>query len=163
MGKKGKSMSVRGVSGGAAYGGDVLATPGAMITTSTVSLGRFEGIDLTTGDGDAHRVHIKTTGPSDIYVVTNTMAPGGHTGWHTHPGPSLITVQAGTATVYAGNDPTCTPRVYPTGSGFIDPGDGHVHLLRNEDRVDLVTVAVQIVPAGAARQINAPDPGHCPS
>jgi len=139
------------------------ATPDSMITTSTVSLGRFDGIDVKTGDGDAHRVRIKTTGASDVYVVTNTIAPGGRTGWHTHPGPSLITVKAGTATVYEGDDPTCTPRVYPAGSGFIDQGDGHVHRLCNEASVDLVTVAVQIVRAGAERQINAPDPGHCPS
>ena len=162
MGQKRKSMSARGVSGGAAYGGSMLATPDSMITTSTVSLGRFDGIDVTTGDGDAHRVRIKTTGSSDVYVVTNTITPGGHTNWHTHPGPSLITVKAGTATVYDGDDPTFAPRVYPAGSGFIDPGDGHVHLLRNEDSVDLVTVAVQIVPADAERQIHAPDPGHCP-
>lgn len=64
--------------------------------------------------------------------------------------------------MYEVDDPTCTPRVYPAGSGFIDPGDGHVHLLRNEGRVDLVTVAVQILPARAERRINAADPGHYP-
>ena len=138
-----------------------LATPGFMITSINLSLGRFGEIDLRTNDTLPHQVKVKTKGASDVYVGSNTWAPGGHSGWHTHPGPSLITVKAGTATVYAGDDPTCTPRVYPTGSGFIDQADGHVHLLRNEDSVDLVTVAVQIIPAGAERQINAPDPGHC--
>ena len=95
-------------------------------------------------------------------MVTSTIAPGGHTGWHTHAGPSLITVQAGTATAYEGDDPTCTPRVYAAGSGFIDQGDGHAHILRNEGDVELVTVAVQILPAGAERRIDTPDPGTCP-
>jgi quercetin dioxygenase-like cupin family protein len=153
---------VLAVVGGAAYGGSVLATPGAMITSSTVSLGRFDEIDVNSKSAGPHQVNIKTKGSSDVYVVTNTIAPGGHTGWHTHPGPSLITVMAGTATAYEGDDPTCTPRVYPAGSGFIDPGDGHVHLLRNEGSDDLVTVAVQILPASAERRIDAPAPGNCP-
>ena len=148
--------------GVAAYGGVVMATEGSMITSSTLSRGRFDEIDVRTGDTEAHQVSLKTKGSSDVHVVSNTIAPGGHTGWHTHPGPSLITVQAGTVTAYEGDDPTCTPRVYQTGSGFIDPGDGHVHLLRNEGSVDLVTVAVQILPAAAERRIDTPDPGLCP-
>jgi quercetin dioxygenase-like cupin family protein len=36
----------------------------------------------------------------------------GNTGWHMHPGPSLITVTAGTITAYDGDDPTCAPRTF---------------------------------------------------
>src|ERR1700733_2748735 len=39
-------------------------------------------------------------GPSDVYVQSNVWAPGGSTGWHTHPGNSLIIVTAGTVTDY---------------------------------------------------------------
>jgi quercetin dioxygenase-like cupin family protein len=94
--------------------------------------------------------------------VSNKFAPGGQSGWHTHPGPSLITVKAGTVTAYSGDDPSCTPHVYAAGTGFIDPGGGHVHLLRNEGSVEAETVAVQILPAGAERRIDAPIPGNCP-
>lgn len=159
--RKGTWVVLLSLLGVTAYGGTVMATEGLMITSSTVSRGRFDEIDVKTGGAPGHGVSIATTGPSDVHVITNTIAPGGHTGWHTHPGPSLITVQAGTVTAYDGEDPTCTPRVYQAGSGFIDPGDGHVHLLRNEGDVDVVTIAVQIVPAGAERRIDAPDPGHC--
>jgi hypothetical protein len=34
-------------------------------------------------------------------------------------------------------------------------------MLRNEGSVEAETVAVQILPAGAPRRIDAPDPGHC--
>ena len=44
---------------------------------------------------------------------------------------------------------------------MIDPGDGHVHLLRNEGTTNLVTVTVHILPAGAPRRIDAPAPGNC--
>ena len=147
--------------GVAASGGTVIATDGSMITSSTVSRGRFDEINVKTGGTEAHGVSIQVKGSSDVHVVTNTIAPGGHTGWHTHPGPSLITVQSGTVTAYDSHDPTCTPRVFQAGSGFIDTGDGHVHILRNEGSVDVVTVAVQILPADAGRRIDTPDPGHC--
>jgi quercetin dioxygenase-like cupin family protein len=145
----------------AAYAGRALATPGSGITSSTVSLGRFDEFSVVTAGTVTHRASVTTKGASDVFVVTNRIAPGGHTGWHSHPGPSLITVQSGTATAYDGDDPSCAARVYSAGSGFIDPGDGHVHLLRNEGDVELVLVAVQILPAGAERRIDAPDPGTC--
>lgn len=105
---------------------------------------------------------IATKGSSDLYVVRNTFSPGGTTGWHTHPGPSLITVTQGTITVYEGTDPTCTPHVYPAGSTFIDEGGKDLHLLRNETGVDAITVAVQLVPTDATRRIDKPNPGFCP-
>ncbi len=101
-------------------------------------------------------------GDSDIYITKNTFPPGAHTGWHTHPGPSLITVVSGELTVYEAADPTCTPHVYHAGESFTDIGCGDVHLVRNESNVEAVNVAVQIVPAGAARRIDADAPGNCP-
>jgi quercetin dioxygenase-like cupin family protein len=113
--------------------------------------------------GPFWKARIDTNRDSDLYVVRNTFAVGGHTGWHTHPGPSLITVTVGTITAYEGNDPHCTPHVYPQGSTFVDLGGADVHLLRNEGSVPAVTVAVQLVPAGVPRRIDVtPAPGNCP-
>jgi len=56
----------------------------------------------------------------------------------------------------------CTPVRYDTGEGFVDPGDGDVHLLRNESGAPAETVAVQILPQGSTRRIDAPSPGNCP-
>jgi hypothetical protein len=47
--------------------------------------------------------------------------------------------------------------VHQAGSGFIER-DGHVHLLRNEGDVDVVTVAVQIVPADSDRRTDVATP-----
>lgn len=141
--------------------GVALATPGSGISTTNISVALFEDIRVKT-NVDGHKVTIDTKGPSDVYVVSNVIAPGGHTGWHTHPGPSLITVKAGTISAYAGDDPTCSPTVYSAGQGFVDPGDGHVHILRNEGTVAAETVAVQLLPQGAVRRIDVPLPGNCP-
>jgi hypothetical protein len=46
--------------------------------------------------------------------------------------------------------------------GFVDPGGDHVHLLRNETSEEARTVAVQMIPAGAGRRIDAAGPPACP-
>ena len=103
----------------------------------------------------------RTKGPSDLYVQSNVWTPGGTTGWHTHPGRSLIIVTAGTMTAYEADDPTCAPRQYTIGEGFVDEGGDHVHVLRNEQAVEARTVAVQLVPADATRRIDAATSPHC--
>jgi len=74
----------------------------------------------------------------------------------------VVLVKSGTATVYDGDDPNCTSVRYPAGTGFIDSGGGHVHMVRNEGTEPLVTVAFQIIPTGALRRIDAASPGYCP-
>jgi quercetin dioxygenase-like cupin family protein len=141
-----------------------LATP-AKDFTSVFTRSFFETIRVLGGtdkEGEDARVKIIAKDPSDVYVVTNTVAPGGYSGWHTHPGPSVVLVKTGTATVYDGDDPTCTPVRYPAGTGFIDAGGGHVHMVRNEGKEPLVTEAFQIIPAGDSRRIDIPvSPGYC--
>lgn len=152
--------------------GSVQATPASGFSGTTLTVGRFDEIDvfnqfvlhshLTPGNNNVWLSMQKTKGLSDVYVQSNVWQAGGTTGWHTHPGHSLIIVTAGTVTVYEGNDPTCAPAVYTAGMGFVDPGGDHVHLIRNEGAVPASTIAVQLIPAGAVRRIDAPDPGNCP-
>ena len=147
-----------------AYTGVVLATPPSGFTSTTLSLGRFDEIDVHHNDrpNSPWRSKQSTKGFSDLYVQSNVWAPGGTSGWHTHPGHSLITVTAGTVTAYEGDDPDCEPTVYTAGMGFVDPGGDHVHVLRNEGAVEARTITVQLIPAGATRRIDVADPGHCP-
>jgi hypothetical protein len=148
------------------------ATPSSGYSSSTLALGRFGEFDVfnkymlppVPGERQNDRIWLswqKTKGDSDLYVQTNTWQPGGTTGWHSHPGHSLIIVTAGTVTDYEGDDPNCTPHVYTQGMGFVDPGGDHVHMVRNEGKVMGSTIAVQLIPAGASRKIDAPDPGNC--
>ena len=136
-----------------------LATPPSGVITTPIATGRFGAIDTQIKTG-AWKAKLKTKGASDLHVLQNTIAPGGTFGWHRHPGPSLVIVKSGTATLYLANDPACTPHVVPAGSGFVDSG-GDVHVVRNEGSVDLVTVVASLVPADAARRIDAPSPRNC--
>jgi quercetin dioxygenase-like cupin family protein len=150
--------------GVAAYAGSVLATPQVGVTTSTVAKSLFDEIDLNshTIPADQWQARLKTEGMSDVYVVDNKFAPGATTGWHSHPGPSLIFVVSGTVTNYHGNDPTCTGQTYSAGQGFVDQGGDDVHMIRNETSTSAETVAVQLLPQGAPRKIDvSPAPQNC--
>jgi uncharacterized cupin superfamily protein len=147
---------------GAGAGTRALATPASGFSGSTLAMARFDEIDVHNATEPAHwQAKLKTKGLSDVYVQSNLWTPGGTTGWHTHPGHSLIIVTAGTITAYEGDDPTCTPQVYTQGMGFVDEGGDHVHVLRNEGTTDARTVAVQMIPAAAVRRIDVPSPGNC--
>src|SRR5262249_20429973 len=110
----------------------VEATPADKFTGTTLGVGKFDRINvfnhtIVEGADPNSKSWLslqKTQGPSDLYVESNVWQPGGSTGWHTHPGHSLIMVTAGTIKAYEGDDPTCTPTEYTVGMGFVDPGDG---------------------------------------
>jgi quercetin dioxygenase-like cupin family protein len=142
------------------------ATPSTGVTTTILAKSLFDGIHVKahTNIPNPWKAKLQTHGQSDVYVVDNKFAPGATAGWHSHPGPSLILVVAGTVTNYEGDDPNCTPHAYSAGSGFIDPGSGHAHLLRNETEATAETIAVQLLPQGADRRIDVPAaPGNCAS
>ena len=109
---------------------------------------------------DGYDVELKTHDNTDIAVSNIVVVPGGHSGWHKHPGPVLVIVKTGTITFYKGNDRTCSPTVHPAGTAFIEPG-GDVGMARNEGTVDATVTATFLVPAGAATRIDAPRPGNC--
>ena len=142
------------------------ATPVCGVVTETLAVGHYRSglLNLMCNEFDQYGwdLKLKVKGDSDVYVTRHTFQPGQHTGWHTHPGPSLITVISGELTVYEADNPTCTPTVYHAGESFTDIGCGDVHLVRNEGNVQAMDVAVQIVPAGAARRIDADQPANCP-
>ena len=157
--------------------GNVLATPSSGQTTTILAKATIPDLDLsgrmaTTVSGPEGKTHpgvwlakINTHGLSDAYVVGNKFAAnGGTSGWHSHPGPSVVFVVAGTITNYSSDDPSCSPRVYTAGQSFTDPGGDDEHMLRNEDpTVVAETIAVQFIAAGATRRIDAPGPDGCPA
>ena len=98
----------------------------------------------------------------DIEVVTQTIriAPGGHTGWHSHPGPVFVTITQGSMSFYFASDPACTEIPYGDGDTFIDRG-GTIHIARNEGDTDLVLYATYLVPVGVPFRVDQPNPGNC--
>jgi quercetin dioxygenase-like cupin family protein len=125
-------------------------------TTILAGPSLLEGPFKVKSESDINELEIEVKGFSDVYVVQNKVAPGGHTGWHSHPGPSIVSVVSGTATEYHGDDPF-TPIVHHAGTCFVDDGDG-AHIVRNEGTTELVLIAFQVLPLGATRRIDEPAP-----
>jgi quercetin dioxygenase-like cupin family protein len=152
--------------------GNAGATPAVRFAATTILSRRFDKDEVLSqsivpdSSEDDRRAKVwlseqKTAGPSDLYVQSNVWQPGGSTGWHTHPGNSLIFVAAGTVTEYESSDRDCKPHVYSKGMRFLDPRGDHAHIVRNEGDTVARTIAVQLIPAGVARRIDAADPGTC--
>jgi hypothetical protein len=109
---------------------------------------------------DGYCARLASHDNTDIAVANIVVAPGGHSGWHYHPGPVLVVVKTGTITFYMGDDPTCSPQVHPAGTAFIENG-GMVGIARNEGAVEATVVATFFVPAGSPTRLDAAAPGNC--
>lgn len=137
----------------------VLATPGSGVLFNSIARATLEPFETESKTND-WKVEIETTGLSDIVTQTITLAPDGSSGWHSHPGPAIVSVKSGTVTFYMGDDPSCTPHVFSTDTGFVEPG-GMVHIARNEGSENLTLNVTYIVPHGAPQRIDQPSPGNC--
>ena len=122
---------------------------------------------------DPTDVKFKVKGQSQEVISVNdaqqtviqqvVIAPGGSTGWHSHPGPVVVLIKSGQMSFYDSEDPTCTVRTYSAGQAFVDRGRGHVHIARNEstsENLELWATYFDVPPGGAFR-IDAPNPGNC--
>ena len=139
--------------------GAAFATSASMVTSTSLAQGDAKAIDVMVKTGD-WKLKLDTNGPSTLATSEIRVAPGGHFGWHSHPGPSLVIVKSGTSTFYRGDDPSCTPETHPAETAYVDPG-GVVHTARNEGSTELVLLVTRLMPAGVPPRNDEPDPGNC--
>jgi len=113
-------------------------------------------------------VRMSAKGATDVHVLESVIAPGGTFGWHSHPGPSLVTVKSGTLSVYHAADCTSPQQSgpgLPLGSTFVDQGHD-LHMVRHNSTTEPADVyVVSFVPAGFSRRIDEPNPNPtvCPN
>jgi quercetin dioxygenase-like cupin family protein len=128
---------------------------GAAVVAATVLI--VSGLALASGSGQhdvtraddaktglADGVHVKTAGPSEVTTYHITVAAGGHTPWHYHPGPHIVQVKTGTIRVYQTD---CSFKTYTAGQGFFDPGHTAppmVHIAHNAEATEAVLVVTDI-------------------
>src|SRR5438105_12219654 len=70
------------------------ATPVVGVESTSFAVGTFDGLEARS-QTDTHEVELRATGPTDVHILQNKIAPGGTFGWHSHPGPSIVVVQSG--------------------------------------------------------------------
>ncbi len=153
--KRNKAVVALSIAVGVLFSAGVaLATPGLNFTLTPLARGTVaERIKVHTDE-----VKLQTKGPIDIFVNQLTIQPGGHTGWHSHPGPNLVVVKQGTVVSY---DANCAARTLTAGQAFVDPGEGHVHIMRNVGTVPAVLLVTALMPVGAQLRIDEPAPATC--
>jgi quercetin dioxygenase-like cupin family protein len=152
------------------------AIPGA----ATPSVG-FSSVILARGT-EMSRASLPLKHGLDIVVAKITLIPGGSSGWHSHPGGAIATIQQGEITFYSpvvkGHDergqsqsdeeggsrhPNCVITKYTAGQSFVElPGE--VGFAKNTGSIDTIIVAVfPGVPVGVVggQRIDQPNPGTC--
>jgi quercetin dioxygenase-like cupin family protein len=133
-----------------------LATPGeGAFPTLIAGPVALDELDIK-GKTETHELKLKTKGISQSAIVRFHIVPGGHTGWHSHPGPAFVMVKAGTLTLYYADNPDFGVN-YPAGTGWVEE-PGRVHIARNHGDVEVELDAFLLVPLGAPLRIDEPDP-----
>jgi hypothetical protein len=147
------------VSGGVALAGHVTQVDPATVPTGF--LAAHNSIDDVPVSALARAVQPDGT---DVHVQHVRLGANAPTGWHTHPGPALVTVVKGSL-VYedAATANRCRRLVYSAGEGFVDRGFGHVHrAIAGPDGVDFYVVYL-LPPGTASHVVPTSAPAECGS
>ncbi|MDQ3210469.1 MAG: cupin domain-containing protein [Actinomycetota bacterium] len=136
----------------ATMAGVALGTPGSGVTAVVVAAGTIANpIGIPQAPGEA------------TWITETTFAPGGTTGWHSHPGKTLVVVASGTLTLYRARGDDCRVREFTAGEGFIErPTSVHVGVNEGDEPVVLGVTYFRIR-ANDVLRIDKPDPGVCVS
>jgi len=147
----------------AAVTGVVLATPGSGAVGTVRARAAFaDPVDIKLKVG-AHNEVLHVPNARDTVMQQIIIAPGGHTGWHSHPGPAIALITRGELTLYDGDNPSCVGVPYGVGQAFVDSGQAHVHLGRNLSGQETeVWVTYLDVPPGGSVRTDEANPGFCP-
>jgi quercetin dioxygenase-like cupin family protein len=145
--------------------GGALATPVISATAETARGPLVDRpLDVNWKFAPGVSVKLQTKGDVEVAYQRITIAPGGTLGWHSHPGPTVVTVFRGTLSFYHAED--CTHEIeFATGTSFSNLPD-EIHLARNEGTEDVVVFASYYVPLNTPPvmlRMDQPSPGPtCP-
>jgi hypothetical protein len=131
------------------------ATPPSGIAAELLARGTVARADHVHVAG----IKLATRRPIDVATVHVTFQPGGSTGWHTHPGPALVTVKTGQLTLHRAKG--CRTRTFAAGQTFLEYGPYDVNLTGNETGAVTETLVTFLLPVGAPLTVDAPAP-RCP-
>lgn len=152
----------------ATVAGTALGTPPSPVPTLSAETARGplvdRPLDVNMRFDDGSKVKLDTKGPIEVAVQRIVAKPGATFGWHTHPGPTIVTVLSGTLTLYHAEH--CTAGIaYGPGTSFSNLPD-EIHLAKNLGSTDLVIYASYFVPVRTpplALRMDQPSPGaECP-
>jgi quercetin dioxygenase-like cupin family protein len=142
--------------------GTALATPGVGVLRAPVHARGTYAHELNVHSHAG--VTLETASPVDFVTQEIVLEPGGTTGWHSHPGPVLVTVKTGELTLVYADDASCEGTTYRAGESFVDRGDETVHTAVNNGSTEVELWATYLIPGepGAPARLDSPSTGGCP-
>ena len=147
---------------------------GLFIASNAVPGGATPSVGLTSdvlGRGtNASHGSLPLRQGSDIVVLRNTLAHGGSSGWHSHPGGAIVVVQQGEITIHAsvrkGEDedgPRCVVTPYQAAQAFVErPGEVVIGVNTASSGETIIVATFPSVPVGGLSRTDQPNPGTCP-
>jgi quercetin dioxygenase-like cupin family protein len=96
---------------------------------------------------------LQVQGETDAYVQRLVLAPGGYSGWHSHPGLLVGIVKSGTIDFY---DANC--RKHTVGAGEVYTENADAHGIINTGSADAELYISYLIKHGAPRRLEAPAP-----
>lgn len=91
-------------------------------------------VTITYAEGEMGTREVEMDDGASVVVGEVTWEPGGTSGWHTHPGPVIVSVAEGEIELV--NEDDCATRAYSAGEAFVAPGQGNVHVATNASDTD---------------------------
>jgi quercetin dioxygenase-like cupin family protein len=96
-------------------------------------------------------IEFSTSGATDVITQRGEFVAGGITGWHMHPGLTVVTVKSGTVTNHSG----CHVTVLSAGQTFVEPPFTPILVTSPTGAVVFATL---VVPAGTPARIEVTPP-----
>jgi hypothetical protein len=149
------------VAGALAAAGAAIANHVPQVDPATVPTGMLAEHNAIADVPVSALARAVTPNGADVFVQHVRLGANTATGWHTHPGPALVSVVNGSVTYEDAEANRCVDAIYTAGEGFVDRGFGHVHrAIAGLQGVDFYVTYV--LPPGSATHVipvnEAPEP-----
>src|SRR5215831_17021325 len=119
----------------------------------------FTSVLIGRGQSD-HSFGIQQRKGNDVVTTQNTEAPGGFSGWHSHPGTVVLVIQSGQLTVYS--EPVgggeCSVHTYSAGQVFLEHPEDEQNVVNTGTVPAVLAVTFFNVPHGANPRIDQANP-----
>jgi quercetin dioxygenase-like cupin family protein len=123
----------------------------------------FTSVLIGRGQSD-HSFGIHQRKGNDVVTTQNTLAPGGFSGWHSHPGTAVLVVQSGQLTLLS--EPVgggeCSVNTYSAGQVFLEQPDDEENAINTGAVPTVLAVTFFNVPHDGSARIERTNPGNCP-
>jgi quercetin dioxygenase-like cupin family protein len=110
-----------------------------------------------------HSFEINQRKGNDVVTAQNTLAPGGFSGWHSHPGTVVLVVQSGEITLFS--EPVrggeCSVHKYTAGQVFLEQPKNEQNAINSGAVPTVLAVTFFNVPHGGSNRIERTNPGNC--